>query len=326
MNTKKLKNILKRFKGKRVLVVGDIILDEYIFGKVNRISPEAPVPVVEIEHRNYLPGGAAYVATHINNLSGKVYLCGVIGDDNYGEEIYKSLQNDNISLDGLIKDFERPTIVKTRVISQHQQVVRIDYEKKIHININIVKKVLDYVKDIIKESDAVIISDYGKGVVIPPIFKEIIKLTHKFDIPIVVDPKPTYCLMYKGVTVITPNTNEAGASLSRVISDDKTLIKVGKELLKKLRSKAVLITRGEAGMSLFERGKDIINIPTYAKEVYDVTGAGDTVVSVLALSLAGGANILDSANLANIAAGIVVGKIGTAKVTLDEIKQILDEK
>jgi D-beta-D-heptose 7-phosphate kinase/D-beta-D-heptose 1-phosphate adenosyltransferase len=326
MKIKRLRNILKNFKGRKILVIGDIILDEYIFGKVSRISPEAPVPVVEVQSCNYLPGGAAYVATHINNLGGNVYLTGIIGDDKYGDEICKSLQNGNISIDGLIKDFERPTILKTRVIAQHQQVVRIDYEKKSHITKGIMERILNYVNNVIKEIEVVVISDYGKGVVIPSLIKKVIKLAHRFSKPIIVDPKPTYCLLYKGVTVITPNTAEAGASVGKVISNEKILIKVGKELLKRLNAKCVLITRGEDGMSLFEKGKEVVHIPTYAKEVYDVTGAGDTVVSILALSLAGGASIIDSAYLANIAAGIVVGKLGTAKVTLEEIKQALNEK
>ena len=185
---------------------------------------------------------------------------------------------------------------------------------------------LDYVKNIIKEMDAVIISDYNKGVVIPSLFRNVIKLANKFDKPISVDPKPAYCLLYKDVTIITPNTSEAALAVNKTVWDEKTLIQAGNELLKKTNSKSILITRGEHGMALFEKDKKVVFIPTAAKEGYDVTGAGDTVISVLTLALSTGANILNSSYLANLAAGIVVEKLGTAKLELDEIKLLLDEK
>lgn len=323
MDIKTLKQVLQKFARKKILVIGDVILDEYIFGKVSRISPEAPVPVVEITKRTHLPGGAAYVASHINNLGAIAYLIGVTGNDSYGDILVGELEKANIATEGLIKDSERPTIVKTRVIAQNQQIVRVDCEKRFPVNQKIVKSILDYIKDIIKETDAVIISDYNKGLVIPTLFKEVIKLANKFDKPITVDPKPTYCLLYKNVTIITPNTSEAGSVVNKSIVDEKTLIQAGNELLKKTNSKSILITRGEHGMALFEKNKDVVFIPTSAKEVYDVTGAGDTVISVLTLGLATGASILNSSYLANLAAGIVVEKLGTAKLTLEEIKEIL---
>lgn len=325
VNPKKLEKILTNFNSSRVLVLGDVILDEYIFGKVNRISPEAPVPVVEEESRSLLPGGAAYVASHISNLGGKAHLISVIGDDMYGEKVAGELSKKDISAFGLIKDPERPTILKTRVIAQHQQIVRIDSEKRTHINSSIVKELLGKVEGLIDEVDVVIISDYGKGVVIPSVFREVIALARKKKVKIAVDPKPAYCLLYKGVTVITPNAKEAEGSIHKLIKDEASLYAVGKELLTKIKSDSVLITRGEHGMTLFEKGKKPVTIPTYAREVYDVTGAGDTVIAVLSMALAAKASLLDASYLANFAAGVVVGKVGTAPLSMSELKQAVNE-
>jgi D-beta-D-heptose 7-phosphate kinase/D-beta-D-heptose 1-phosphate adenosyltransferase len=326
INTKKLQKILQNFKGAEILVLGDVILDEYIFGKVSRVSPEAPVPVVEELSRTHLPGGAAYVASHVNSLGGTAHLISVVGEDSSGDLILEQLKKTGISDLGIVKDSERPTVVKTRVIAQHQQIVRIDNEKKFHVNPLITKEILDKIKDCLSSVDVVIISDYGKGVVIPAIFNEVIKLGQKNKKPIAVDPKPTFCLQYKGVTIITPNQNEASQSVHIPITDEPSLIKAGNELLRRLKSESVLITRGEQGMSLFEKGKKPVHIPTFAREVFDVTGAGDTVIAVLSMALAAGAGILEASYLANYAAGIVVGKIGTAPLNLQEIKDALHKK
>jgi D-glycero-beta-D-manno-heptose-7-phosphate kinase len=323
VNVKKLNGIIDGFRGKKVLVLGDIILDEYVFVKVSRISPEATVPVVEALSYEQLPGGAAYVASHIKNLGGEAYLAGVVGTDKYGGIVGERLKAAGISLEGVIEDAERPTSVKTRVIAQHQQIVRIDNEKKAGISHGIVKELLSYIERSMESMDAVIISDYGKGVVIPSVFKEAIRLARRRRLPVCVDPKPTHCLMYKGVTVITPNTKEAGEAINRQITDESSLLAAGKELLKKTGSEAVLITRGEHGMSLFRKGRPVLNIPTFAREVFDVTGAGDTVISVLALSLAAGADMAAAAHISNAAAGVVVGKIGTATLSTREIKGML---
>jgi len=324
VNPNKLEKILKKFNSTRVLVLGDVILDEYIFGKVNRISPEAPVPVVEEESRSLLPGGAAYVASHISNLGGKAHLISVVGNDLHGEKVSRELSLKGISSFGLIKDNARPTILKTRIIAQHQQIVRIDSENKAHVNSGIVRQLLAKAEALIDEVDVVIISDYGKGVVIPSVFNEIIKLAKKKKKKIAVDPKPAYCLLYKGVTVITPNAKEAEGSVHKLIKDEASLYAVGKELLAKIKSDSVLITRGEHGMTLFEHGKKPVTIPTYAREVYDVTGAGDTVIAVLAMALAAKASLLDAAYLSNFAAGVVVGKVGTAPLSMTELKQALN--
>ncbi|MFH1074505.1 MAG: D-glycero-beta-D-manno-heptose-7-phosphate kinase [Candidatus Firestonebacteria bacterium] len=325
MDSKKLEKILKKFNSTRVLVLGDVILDEYIFGKVNRISPEAPVPVVEEGSRSLLPGGAAYVASHISNLGGKAHLISVIGNDMHGEKIMKELSKKGISSFGLVKDSDRPTILKTRVIAQHQQIVRIDSEKRTHVSPLIVKELLGRVETLIDEVDMVVVSDYGKGVVIPSVFHEVIKMAKKRKIKIAVDPKPAYCLLYKGVTIITPNTKEAEGSVHKNIKDEASLFAAGKELLAKIKSDSVLITRGEHGMTLFEKGKKPVTIPTYARDVYDVTGAGDTVIAVLAMALASKASLLQAAYLSNFAAGVVVGKVGTAALSMAELKRAINE-
>ena len=323
MNKNRLKKILENFKGKRVLVLGDIILDEYIFGKVSRLSPEAPVPIVEVESRESIPGGAAYVSSHIANLGGRALLSGVIGRDEHGKILKRKLSEKGVELRGVVEAGDRPTILKTRIIAQRQQMVRIDSEKKTHVDAETARSIIAFVESVIDGVDSLIISDYGKGVVIPSIFREIIKMARKKKIPVAVDPKPTHCLMYKGVTVITPNTKEASESVHLEIKDEASLLKAGKELLRRVGCESVLITRGEHGMSLFRRGKLPMHIPTFAREVFDVTGAGDTVISVLALSLAAGADLEEASYLANVAAGVVVGKLGAASVSIEEIKEML---
>ena len=319
----KLELVIKKFNKKKIMIIGDIILDEYIWGVVTRISPEAPVPVVEVNKQTYSPGGASYVASHIRNLGAIPYLTGVVGKDKAASEVIALLKKNRISTSGLVKDKDRPTILKTRVIAHNQQVVRIDHEKKDKIKEKILQNISLYIKKYINGVDAIIISDYNKGVVVPELFREVIILAKKFDKPIIVDPKPAYCLHYKNATIITPNTSEAEKSVGIKIVDKKSLNKAGRKLLNHLKCEGVLITRGEHGMTLFEKNGKITDIPTSAKEVYDVTGAGDTVISVLALSIASGANLREASVLSNYAAGIVVGKIGTASISVEEIKKAI---
>jgi D-beta-D-heptose 7-phosphate kinase/D-beta-D-heptose 1-phosphate adenosyltransferase len=323
IDKERLELIIKKFRNKKIMIIGDIILDEYIWGTVKRISPEAPVPIVEVHKQTYSLGGASYVATHIKNLGGVPYLVGVIGKDKIANEIKKFLKKSRINTSGVMIDKDRPTILKTRVIAHNQQVVRIDYEKKDRIKELIIDNMILYIKKHLKEVDALVISDYNKGVVIPKLFKELLKLSKKFGKPVIVDPKPAYCMHYKNATIITPNTSEAGESVGVKINDDKSLYIAGKKLLNHLRCEGVLITRGEHGMTLFEKKGEVTNIPTAAREVYDVTGAGDTVVSILALSLAGGANLKEASLLSNYAAGVVVGKLGTADISVEEIIKVI---
>ncbi|MEW5766315.1 MAG: D-glycero-beta-D-manno-heptose-7-phosphate kinase [bacterium] len=321
-----LLNIIDRFENSRLLVVGDIMADEFVWGRVNRISPEAPVPVVEVVDETILPGGAANVANNIISLEGKAELVGVIGQDKIGEDLTADLKQRKIGTEGILAVQERPTIQKTRIIAHSQQVVRVDRENRKEIDPALTETILDYCGGLISDIDAVIISDYGKGVIIPPLIEKLVALSREFDRPVVVDPKIGHLKSYKRISVLTPNHHEAGLLSGKPITDEESLIEVGWFLLNLLECEAVLITRGEKGMSLFPRQGEVTHIPTVAREVYDVTGAGDTVVAVFTLALASGAGLLEAATLANYAAGIVVGKVGTATVTRGELKKELSLK
>ena len=313
------KKIISRFKDKNILVIGDIILDHYIWGKVNRISPEAPVPVVEVTRESFLLGGAANVAYNIVSLGGKASVIGINGQDIAGEALMNILMQRGVNCDGIFTE-NRPTTVKTRVIAHNQQVVRFDREDKKYVDGKILKGILKYINSVILKYDAVIVSDYKKGMISPELVKDIVKKTKPKGTFIAVDPKVGHFNFYKGVSLITPNVMEASIGSNVEIKDDKTLLKAGKSLMKKLSCKAVLITRGEQGMSLFQKEK-VSHIPTVARKVYDVTGAGDTVISAFTLAYASGANMEESTVIANHAAGIVVGEVGTAVTTADQVME-----
>lgn len=310
-----LLNILNNFKGKRILVIGDMMLDKYIFGNVERISPEAPVQVVEVEKENYLPGGAANVANNIAALQGNAFMAGIIGKDREADILLNELKKRNITTQGIFIDSNKPTIQKVRILGQKQQLLRIDYEKREYLNKEIENKILNFIKEKISNIDAVIISDYAKGVITQNLIDQIKDIAK--DKIIIVDPKPKHKDFYKGVSLVTPNIKEA-----KEMTNKEDINEVGKELINKLNTE-ILITRGEKGMSLFEK-HEITHIPTKAKEVYDVSGAGDTVVATLTLALAAGATLKQAAILANHAAGITVGKLGTSTVSIEEIKQSLE--
>jgi len=314
----RLTEILDRFKGKKILVIGDIMLDKYIFGKVDRISPEAPVQVVEVIKENYLPGGAANVASNVSALGGTVVLVGIIGNDNSGKILIEELKKRGIDIEGIFRDSEKPTIQKVRVLGQKQQLLRIDYEKKESVKEEIENKITNFLRKKKEEIAAVIISDYAKGIVTEGIMENL--KTIFSDKTIIADPKPKNFDFYKRVSLVTPNVKEA-----KEMTNKENIEEMGKELIKKLNS-SVLITRGEEGMSLFELNGSTRHIPTKAKEVYDVSGAGDTVVATLALALASNATIEEAAILANHAAGITVGKIGTSTVTIKEIKRSIENE
>ncbi len=319
---KRLTAYINRFPEMRILVVGDIVLDHYIWGKVSRISPEAPVPVVNVTRESLLLGGATNVVNNIHDLGGSVGVCGVIGRDDAGDQVLNLLRAKGISAEGLIEDPDRPTTIKTRIIAHSQQVVRFDRESKDKIGRDAHRKVFEYIKKRIKEGlDGIVLSDYCKGMVTAELVRDIVPLARKNGIIVSVDPKVTHFGMYRGVTILTPNTNEASIGSKISIEDEPTLLRAGALLLKRLKCEAVLITRGEQGMSLFEEGRKVIHIPTVAREVFDVTGAGDTVIGALTLAMASGASMADAARIANYAAGIVVGIVGTATVTPDELKQ-----
>jgi len=316
---KKFKKIINGFSGMKVLVIGDLILDEFLWGEVSRISPEAPVPVVWVRSESYMPGGAANVANNINALGGRAYLAGVVGTGERGRVLTHALEEKGIDVSGIIIDEGRPTTLKTRVIAHHQQVVRIDKERIDGLNKGSIERIIGYTGNIIDEVDAIVIEDYGKGVITQGLLKQILGMARRYKKIVTVDPKEEHFSYYKGVTAITPNHYEAAAISRLRLRDDKALDKIGKGLLNKLRCEAVLITLGENGMQLFERHGRSTHIPTVAQDVFDVSGAGDTVISAFTLALASGAAMLDAAMISNYAAGIVVGKMGIAVVRQKEL-------
>jgi rfaE bifunctional protein kinase chain/domain len=320
--SKRLIKFVDRFPRTHTLVVGDVMLDHYVWGSVSRISPEAPVPVVSVTKENVLLGGASNVVNNIHSLGGRVSVCGVIGRDDAGRQLVHMLRNQGIPADGLIVEENRSTSIKTRVIAHNQQVVRFDRETKNGIEKDTHLRIYDFVKQRVRDSlDAIVLSDYSKGVITKGLVRDIIKLARKNGVIVSVDPKVNHFGMYSGVTILTPNSKEASIGAKIDIEDEKSLLKAGALLLKRLKCDAVLITRGEHGMSLFERGGRITNIPTVAQEVFDVTGAGDTVISVLTLAMASGAGMIDAARISNYAAGIVVGVVGTAAVKPEELRR-----
>jgi D-beta-D-heptose 7-phosphate kinase/D-beta-D-heptose 1-phosphate adenosyltransferase len=323
---KRLIPLVDRFRGKRILVLGDLMLDHFIRGKVSRISPEAPVPVVQVVSESYMPGGSGNVCNNLAALGATVLSVSIAGSDEASNRLISTLNAGGINTDGILIDPGRPTTQKCRIIAGQQQLVRYDREDTQPVNTKMQQQLAEFVVSHAKDVHAIIISDYGKGVVTPLILSQAIAASRKAGIPITVDPKVEHFRSYKGVDCITPNIHEAWDGMRLLPQeDDKAIYELGRKILSLLQSRSVLITRGESGMTLFERGGRITHIPAQAREVFDVTGAGDTVISVLTLALGCGANLLDSAAIANRAAGIVVGKLGTATVNGDELKDALKD-
>lgn len=320
----KMKDLFKKFNKTGILVIGDLMVDQYIWGKVRRISPEAPVPVVEVTQENLLLGGAANVAHNLQSLGGNVFIAGTIGRDETGKILTNKLTEKGFKTDGIIIDGERPTTVKTRVIAHSQQVVRFDREVKSDIGRSTTSLLLEYVESCLPHIKGIIISDYCKGLITKSLIKKILGIT-KSKVFIATDPKIGHFHYYKGLSLLTPNLNEASFGSGIEIKDEKTLIDAGKTLIKKLNCGSLIITRGEEGMSIFEKNNRLTHIPTCAREVYDVSGAGDTVIATLTLCHAAGLSLSEAAVVANHAAGIVVGKMGTAVTTQEEILKSMKE-
>ncbi len=319
ISEKRLLQLKKNFKGKRIAVIGDMMLDIYFWGDVKRISPEAPVPILEVENEFYRFGGAANVALNISALNGIAEPIGVIGYDNYGTIFNSLLSEQKISHHGLILDESRPTTAKTRVIADSQHIVRVDKESKDTIGKNIQNKLFDYVKSIIKDLDGIILQDYNKGVLSSSLISQLIELANKNKKLVTVDPKFNNFYEYKNVTVFKPNRKEAEDILGMKIKTDDDISFVGNALLKKLNAKNVLLTLGEDGIAVFEKGKQEKRMPTKARKVADVSGAGDTVISTLTIALAAGANIYEASYLANYAGGIVCEEVGIIPIELDKL-------
>lgn len=302
------------------------MVDEYIWGSVSRLSPEAPVPVVEVQAESFHLGGAGNVGANIQSLGGKAILVGVVGHDLPGERLIHAIEAAGIKSDGVVVDRTRPTTIKTRVVAGSRQIVRFDRESMTDLSKEAANRVLEAVTRRLADADVVLISDYAKGVVGKRVARQVLSLAQRHQKIVVVDPKVPHFPLYKGATVITPNHHEAlaFAHLRRLGQEDPLTV-AGKELLRKLEVTAILVTRGEAGMSLFEDGQ-VTHIPAVAKEVYDVTGAGDTVVAALALAMASGAPLREAAVIANHAAGVVVARAGTATISREELLEALKDR
>lgn len=320
----RLLRLLEQFKNKKILVIGDIMLDKYIWGDVSRISPEAPVQVVNVLKETYAPGGASNVASNASALNAKVFMVGIAGNDEAKSTLLEELRKRGISTEGIFIDKDKPTTQKVRIVGRGQQLLRVDYEKKEHVHQAIEHSIVSFIEKIIKDIDVIVISDYAKGVITPEVSSKIIETARNHSKALIVDPKPKHRDLYANATLITPNNAEASEMTGIEDSSEDAVLEMGPKLMKHLNTN-VLVTRGEKGMSLFEKDGSITHIPTKAKEVYSIIGAGDTVVATIALALASGADLREAATLANIAAGIKVGKIGTASVSIEEIKKGIEE-
>ena len=309
-----ISKLIENFKNIKIAVIGDLMLDEYIMGKVDRISPEAPVPVVKVTEEKFVLGGAANVINNLAALGANVYCGGLVGKDKNAEKLINAFPK-NVDCNLILKVDNRPTIVKKRVVAGHQQLLRLDWEEEFYINEDEESIIIENLKNHIKELNAVILSDYNKGLLTKSLSQKIINLCRENNVIVTVDPKPKNISNFVGASSITPNKKEAYAAVEANLSENIDI--VGEKLKEKYNLDTVLVTRSEEGMTLYD--KKIHNIPTYAKEVYDVTGAGDTVISVFTLAKAAGATWEEAAKIANAAGGIAVGKIGTSTVSEKEL-------
>lgn len=307
-------------RGSTVLVLGDVMLDEYVWGEVERISPEAPVPVVEVDSRTHVPGGAANAAVGIVALECRAVLAGVVGADAAAETLRDALAERSIDPSAITVDPGRPTTTKTRVLASAQQVVRTDSESREPLEGKAEGDLVEQVRQAIAAADALVVSDYRKGVVTERVASEAIAAANDAGVPVVVDSKGVHFDRYRGATVLTPNVHDAGRAANVHIETDGDLELAARRIREVCGNAALLITRGAAGMTLYSDGEPL-HVPTRAQEVFDVTGAGDTVVATLAVALAAEVALPDAVELANAAAGIVVGKVGTAAVSLSELER-----
>ncbi len=317
-DAERVRRVLARMHGKRVLVVGDVMLDEFVWGRVSRISPEAPVPVVEVMRETRTLGGAGNVASNVQALGGEAVLLGYVGEDEAGDEVRQALASRGVA-SRLLSSPRQRTTRKTRIIAHQQQVVRADRDPEGPLPDGIVEGIVAACVSELRSCDAVVVSDYAKGLITRGLMSRLVSAARRHHVPLLADPKVRHASMYRGVTVVTPNQQEAEQVAGVRISDQASLQEAGGRLLKRLRCHAVLITRGEHGMSLFAAGQRPYHVNTAAREVFDVTGAGDTVIATLGLALAAGVGLRQAAGVANLAAGIVVSKLGTTTAAPAEI-------
>lgn len=324
LSAEEFSRISRDFPRRTVLVVGDVMLDEYVWGEAGRISPEAPVPIVEVQQESLRLGGAANVARNIASLGGKVELLALVGEDDHAAALRGMLADEGIGADGLVADPDRPTTRKTRIVASRQQVVRVDRESREPMADVLRGRFVERVREAMEGADGLVVSDYGKGVVDLPLMERIAELANARGLFVAVDPKESHFYQYRNVSVVTPNVHEASGAARIRIRDLESLEQAGRKLLSEIAAEAILITRGPDGMSLFRPNLPTTHIPVMAREVYDVTGAGDTVVAAFTLARASGADWVQSAVISNAAAAVVVGEIGTAAITPEELSLALE--
>jgi D-beta-D-heptose 7-phosphate kinase/D-beta-D-heptose 1-phosphate adenosyltransferase len=317
-NNQQLQKVVQQFSDQPILVVGDLMLDRFVWGRVERISPEAPVPVVEVVKETVHLGGAANVAYNLAVLKARPLLVGVVGSDEAGDRLVEELHRQEISSEGIVRDKGRSTTIKTRIIAHNQQVCRTDREDKTPLSQGTVDQMRSTFQTLLEQVQGMILSDYAKGALSAALVVDLIQEARQAKKFLAVDPKSDDFSVYRGASIVTPNKKEAVRASGVEIVDEASFIHAGEKLLEVTASDYLLITRGEEGMTLFE-GKEHSHIPTVAREVFDVSGAGDTVIASLTLAVAAGASIRDAAILANHAAGVAVGKLGTAAATGEEI-------
>lgn len=323
---KRLAEILRQFARARVLVIGDVMADHYVWGEVMRISPEAPVPVVRVKREEILLGGAANVANNLRALGAQAALGGVIGDDAIGNHLRNLMHDREVDTASLLADAGRPTIIKTRVIASNQQVVRVDWETVDPLVTTQRRQLLTAIAAKSPELDAIIVSDYAKGIIDKELLDGLRRLQQRRRIPVIIDPKIRNMSAYRGFTCMTPNHHELGEALgARLENTSDAIHDAGRRLRRKLKLECLVVTRGEEGMALFFGDDRVVDIPTVAREVFDVTGAGDTVIAALTCGLAVGASLHDAALIANFAAGLVIAEVGTARATAAEVRTAIKQ-
>jgi rfaE bifunctional protein kinase chain/domain len=333
MNLGRVEELLPRFSSKRVLVIGDLMLDEFVWGRVSRISPEAPVPVVEVIRESYYPGGAANVARNVREFTPSVFVMGLIGEDTHAQKLRTLLGENGIGLEGLEHDHSFQTIVKTRIIARQQQVVRVDRERPQPLSDEAQARCVEKVRQLLPQLDAVIFEDYGKGLLQQNFVDKIATIARGAGKLVTADPNPHNRLIWRGITAVKPNRSEAFAAANQPWHEpvpnplrDNQLLHVGAELLRTWKPDFLLVTLGEQGMILFDQGNPPFHIPSHAREVYDLSGAGDTAIALFTLALASGASAIEAAEISNHASSVVVGKLGTATLTPAELMESLRQR
>lgn len=326
MKLERVEELLRKFRSTRVLVIGDLMLDEYVWGRVSRISPEAPVPVVEVIRESYYPGGAANVARNVREFTPKVFVMGLIGEDAHAQKLRELLGENGIGLEAVQNDGSFQTIVKTRIIARQQQVVRVDREKPQPLTKEAQNRCVNKVRELLPQLDAVIFEDYGKGLLQQSFVDEVAALVRGEGKLVTADPNPHNRLIWRGITAVKPNRSEAFAAANKPWHEpgsdplrDRDLLVVGAELLRIWNPDHLLVTLGEQGMILFDKNKPPFHVPSRAREVYDLSGAGDTAIALFTLALVSGASAIEAAEISNHASSVVVGKLGTATLTPEEL-------